>query len=118
MSKGLVALSNLRDKIVYDVGSYHDSLSWIDIIETELKRLEELEDKLNKQKHWNEVCEDRIATLETMNKRKNEILRIIKVFADIKIDLRDGPQESIISIGDRTLTISYNKAKLLKEVLV
>lgn len=41
------------------------------LIETELKRLETLE-------HWNEVCEDKIATLEATNKRQSEILRIIK----------------------------------------
>ena len=36
----LEALSNLRDKIVYNAGKYQDCLEWLDIIKTSLKALE------------------------------------------------------------------------------
>ena len=66
MNKGLEALEKGFWKL-----THKGNIDYYNIIETELKRLESLE-------HWNEVCEDKIATLETTNKRQREILRIIK----------------------------------------
>ena len=100
MNKGLEALERIGNyettyiayegavPTVFDIKDTED----YDIIEAELKKVDELENKLltkkqsnivylkhiEKLEHWNEVCEDKIATLEMTNKRQREILRIIK----------------------------------------
>lgn len=67
MNKALEALKRIKTYI--DESPFFESE--LKIIEADLERLDKLE-------HWNEVCEDKIATLETTNKRLGEILRIIK----------------------------------------
>lgn len=39
------ALSNLRDKIVYCVGTYDECLEWLDIVEKDLKAFEVIRDR-------------------------------------------------------------------------
>lgn len=65
MSKELRDLSNLRDKIVYGVGTYEQCLEWLDTIEQALKNYEETK------KHFralDETCCKKYFTIKAIKK--------------------------------------------------
>ena len=49
--------------------------------------------------------------------RELRAFKVLTSLIDVKVDLRKENEDSIISIGDMCMTIRYEKAKLLKEVL-
>ena len=55
--------------------------------------------------------------LYNLIKKELKVLEIIINTIDITVDLREKPEKSSITIGSNVFKISYDKAKLLKEVL-
>lgn len=96
-TNGLKAIEELRKSFDYQTWV----LSRLDIIENELKEYEGA-------KSQNDLQEKHDDT--------DYALEIIKELIDIKIDLRDETQESIIQTKGICQTINRDKAKLLKKI--
>ena len=97
-SNGLKAIEELRKSFDYQTWV----LSRLDIIENELKEYQ------GAKSHIEALTKEKLDT--------DYALEIIKELIDIKIDLRDETQESVIQTKGICQTINRDKAKLLKKI--
>lgn len=100
-------LEEIKEKYKSDKGL----MRRITIIENLLKEYEGIKDLFIKQ-----CGETEKAKLECY--KKDRALELLKDIFDINIDLRDETQSSFIMAKCMLNTLDYNKAKLLKEVLL
>ena len=108
MNKGLEAFYKLKESIEYKGGDFYcANQQRLDIIETELKRLEEARDM------WKGIADN----LKTKKSKQDKVLRIIKENNIIKLERHKDTNRCYLIYTFDKVQIANDEFELLKEWL-